>query len=121
MSKKELTPEQRKTGKTEKGSYMFTNKSHSPKSIMSTVLGLLSLTGIVLSVILTFYRRGEALLQYGTVLLLCTLFAFVGIGLGVSAKMERDKYYIFCYIGLVCNSLAVICISMILYAGAYGL
>lgn len=103
------------------GAYKFTNKVHSPKAIMSTILGLLSLVSVLLTIILTYVRRGEALLQYGTVLLLCLLFSGIGIGLGVSAKMERDKYYIFAYIGLASNVLVVAMISMILYAGAYGL
>lgn len=111
--------------KTEKehrhGSYMFTTKAYSPQGIMSFILGVISLLSIVLAIILTFYRRGEALLQYGTVLFVCTLFSMTGLALGFYAKMQADKYYLFAYLGIIINLLTLISLSMILYAGAYGL
>ncbi|MGN0472829.1 MAG: DUF6142 family protein [Lachnospiraceae bacterium] len=117
------TGEPGQTGKRKKksGGYIFTNKAHSPRGIMGTILGILSLTGIVLTIVLTFRRRGEALLQYGAVLLLCTIFGLVGLGLSVYARLERDKYYLFAYLGILWNLIALIGISLILYAGAYGI
>ena len=79
------------------------------------------MTGIVLTIVLTFRRRGEALLQYGAVLLLCTIFGLVGLGLSVYARLEREKYYLFAYLGILWNLIALIGISLILYAGAYGI
>lgn len=107
--------------KKKSGGYIFTSKVHSPRGIMGTILGILSLVGIALTIIFTFQRRGEALLQYGAVLLLCTIFGFVGLGLSVYAKMERDKYYLFAYLGIIINLVALVVISLILYAGAYGI
>lgn len=103
------------------GNHMFTTRSHSMHGIMSVILGVIELVSIALTIILTFYRRGEALLQYGTVLLLCTIFAVTGIGIGIYAKMQKDKYYLSAYIGIVLNALSLVFISMILYAGAYGI
>ena len=121
MSKKEQSAVNNKTGRTEKSSYIFTNKAHSEKAIMSFVLGIISIVSIVLTIVFTFQRRGDALMQYGTVLLFCTLFSLIGLGLGVFSRMERDKYYLFSYLGMVSNFLALAGISLILYAGAYGL
>lgn len=104
-----------------KSSYMFTNKDHPIKGIMSTILGVISLISIFFAVYLTFENRGEALLQYGTSMFLTTIFSMVGLGLGVASKMEKDKYYLFSYTGIISNFLAVGAISLILFAGAYGL
>ena len=45
---------------------------------------------------------------------------FVGIILGVISRMERDKYYLFSYLGIALNVLVLAAISIILYAGAYS-
>lgn len=103
------------------GSYMFTTKEYSPQGVMSFILGVISFLSVVLAIILTFYRRGEALLQYGTVLFVCTLFSMIGLTLGFYARMQRDKYYLFAYLGIIINLITLIILSMILYAGAYGL
>lgn len=104
-----------------KNSYMFTNKEHPIKGIMSTILGIISLISIFFAIYLTYENKGEALLQYGTSLFLTTIFSMVGLGLGVASKMEKDRYYLFSYTGIISNFLAVGAISLILFAGAYGL
>ncbi|MBQ8326778.1 MAG: hypothetical protein IJX86_06860 [Lachnospiraceae bacterium] len=121
MADKDLSPIEKRTGKTEKSSYIFTNKKHPETGIMSSVLGVIAIVSIIITLVLTFHRKGEALMQYGTVLFLCTLFSMIGLGLGVSSKMQRDRYYFFSYMGMITNGLALIFISLILYAGAYGL
>lgn len=103
------------------GNHMFTTRSHSMHGIMSVILAVVELVSIALAVILTFYRGGEAPLQYGTVLLVCTIFAVIGIGVGIYAKMQKDKYYVSAYVGIILNALSLVIISMILYAGAYGI
>jgi hypothetical protein len=44
----------------------------------------------------------------------------VGIGLGLVSKTERDKFYLFTYVGIFLNVLALAMVSVILYAGAYA-
>jgi uncharacterized membrane protein YukC len=53
--------------------------------------------------------------------MLVMIFAFVGIVLGVMARMEKDKYYVYAYLGIGLNVLALAAISIILYAGAYAM
>ncbi len=101
-----------------KNGYMFTNKTRSPFSIMAVVLGAISIVSINLAILFTFLRHGEALLQYGTVLLLCTVFSVIGLGLGVYGRLEKDRFYGMAYVGIGLNTYALICISMILNAGA---
>lgn len=57
----------------------------------------------------------------GMVGLMVTIFSLTGLVLGYFAGKEPDKYVFFPYLGMVLNILALACISVILYAGAYGI
>lgn len=103
-----------------KNSYMFTNKEHTQKGIMATILGVISLATLVYMIVMSYRQAGEIPLQYGAAALLAMIFAFVGIVLGVVSKMERDKFYVFSYLGIVLNVLVLAVLSAILYAGAYA-
>lgn len=98
--------------------YIFTNKEHPKKSIMSTILGVLSVGSILLAMYLSYMDKGAENMRYGAACFLAMLFAFVGIALGVLGRMEKDKFYLFSYIGIVLNLAAIGLVSMILYAGA---
>jgi len=104
-----------------KKNYIFTNKRYSEKSIMSTILGLISLGAILAAVYLTFTAGGEAMVGYGVTALLSTVFSIVGLVLGIMSRMEKDKFYFFSYVGIVANLLAVVSIGYIIYAGVYGI
>ncbi len=101
--------------------YIFTNKVESKKGILSTVFGVLSLVSLIVAVYLTFQNQGTAYVKYGVVGVLCLIFAIAGVVLGIMAKMEEDKFYLFAWLGIVLNLLTLAGISFILYAGAYGL
>lgn len=90
-----------------KKSYIYTSKTHSQKAVMSTVFGVLGLVTILLALYLTFMAKGVASPRYGVAGLLSFLFALTGMILGIMARIEEDKYYLFAYIGLVCNFLTL--------------
>lgn len=104
-----------------KNSYMFTNKSHTLKGIMATILGAISLITLVYIIFMSYRNYGEVPMQYGTAAFLVTIFALAGAALGVVSKTEKDKYYFFSYLGITLNVLALAVVSAILYAGAYGI
>ena len=104
----------------EKNSYMFTNKEHTQKGIMSTILGVISLATLGYAVFMSYRSAGEVPVQYGAAAMLVMIYAFVGIGLGLVSKTERDKFYLFTYVGIFLNVLALAMVSVILYAGAYA-
>ena len=104
-----------------KKNYMFTNKEHPVRGIMSFLLGIISIISIILAVFFTFQNKGVAAFNYGIVVLLATLFSIVGLTLGILAKTEKDKYYFFCYMGMILNFIGLVMISGILYVGAYGI
>ena len=103
-----------------KNSYMFTNKQHTQKGIMSTILGVISLGTLAYAVVMSYLKAGDIPRQYGAAAMLVMIFAFVGIALGVVSKTERDKFFFFTYLGIALNVLALAVISVILYAGAYA-
>ena len=86
---------------------------------MSTILGVISLVTLAYAIIMSYFKAGNIPRQYGAAALLVMVFAFAGIVLGVFSKTERDKFYFFTYLGITLNVLALIVISVILYAGAY--
>lgn len=105
---------------SKKNSYMFTSKQHTQKGIMATILGVISLVTLAYAIVMSYLKAGNVPRQYGAAVLLVMIFAFIGIVLGVVSKTERDKFYFFSYLGIVLNVLALIVISVILYAGAYS-
>lgn len=103
-----------------KKSFMFTNKEHTLKGIMATILGMISIASPGYIIVNSYRNDGQVPLQYGAVAFLTMLFAFAGIVLGVLSKSERDKFYFFSYLGIVLNVLVLAALSVILYAGAYA-
>lgn len=87
-------------------------------SIMSTVLGVLSTGSMILAAYLSYVEKGAENIRYGTACFLALIFAFVGVALGVAGRMEKDKFYLFSYIGIGMNLAAIGLASLILYAGA---
>ncbi len=104
-----------------KNSYIFTNKSHTTKGIMASILGIISLATLAYTLVMSYRSAGNVPREYGAAALLVTIFAFVGVALGVISKTEKDKYYFFSYLGIILNVAALAVISAILYAGAYNI
>jgi len=95
-----------------KKSFMFTNKEHTLKGIMATILGMISIASLGYIIVNSYRNDGQVPLQYGAVAFLTMLFAFAGIVLGVLSKSERDKFYFFSYLGIVLNVLVLAALSV---------
>ena len=101
--------------------YKFTNKKHPEKGIMSTILGIISLVSVWAAVYQTFLAKGAASTNMGVVGLMITVFSVAGVILGYISKKEHDKFMLFPYLGMILTVIPLGCISVILYAGAYGI
>lgn len=101
--------------------YMFTNKKHSQRGIISSVLGAIALVSVILAVALSYREKGVANARYGVAVMFAFLIAIGGFVQGVRAKMEKDVFLLFPVFGLVSNTLAIVGGMLILYAGVYGL
>lgn len=101
--------------------YIFTNKKESKKGIMSAVLGIIALASLFFAIYETFRNQGQALVKYGVAALFALLFALAGVVLGIMSKMEEDRFYLFSYLGIILNLMAIAGIGFIIYAGVYGI
>ncbi len=88
---------------------------------MSVVLGIIGIVSIIIAIAFTYSKGGTATLEYGGVVLLCLIYGFAGLVLAIISKKEPDKYYFISYLGMVLNAIVIAMVSLILYAGAYGL
>ena len=101
--------------------YLFTDKKHSPKAIMSTVLGVISASALGCAIYLTYSIGDIATERLGGTGVMILLFSTVGLILGYISKASPDEFHLFSYLGIVLNLATLLGVSMVLYAGAYGL
>lgn len=99
--------------------YIFTNKSHSDKAIMSTILGIISTLSLIAIIYLTYVQEGVAPISYGLTGLFIMLFSLIGLILAIVTMIEKDIYKLFPSLGLCFNLVALIGIGIVIYAGVY--
>lgn len=98
--------------------YIFTNKKHSHRAIMSTILGIISTASLGAVIYLTYLNDGEAAVGYGVTGLLATVFSIVGLGLGIVTVREKNYYRLFPWLGVILNLVVLGSISFMLYWGS---
>ncbi len=99
--------------------FIFTNKKHTEKGIMSTILGVLAAITLGLAVYFSYSTGGDATSRDAAAALLAVVFMTIGLTLGIWSTSEKDKYKLFTLLGIVANVLAFAMLSLILFAGAY--
>ena len=90
-----------------KSGYIFTSKRHPERGIMSLILGIISIISVVVAIYLAYRNNGNAQPQYGAAIFLVTIYSVVGIILGVVSRMEKEVYYLFPYLGMLLNAVAL--------------
>ena len=98
---------------SQKKNYMFTNRRHSEKAIMSTVFGVLCTVSLLAVVVLSYSRSGDIPAGYGFTGLFATILSMVGMLLGVLSLREADR------LGILLNGVSLGAVSGILYAASY--
>ena len=104
---------------SQKKNYMFTNRRHSEKAIMSTVFGVLCTVSLVIVVVLSYSRGGDVSAGYGFTGLFAAILSLVGMLLGVLALREADRFKLFGWLGILLNGVSLGAVSGILYAASY--
>jgi len=104
---------------SQKKNYMFTNRRHSGKAIMSTVFGVLCTVSLLVVVILSYSRCGDVPAGYGFTGLFAAILSMVGMLLGVLALREADRFKLFGWLGILLNGVSLGAVSGILYAASY--
>lgn len=97
--------------------YKFTNKKHPVRAVASTILGVLAITAYVMAIIFSYKEQGNAAPQLGISALLGLLYACVGLYLGIASRFEKEKFYLFCYLGIAFNAIAIGIAAVTLYFG----
>ncbi|MCM1112328.1 MAG: DUF6142 family protein [Muribaculum sp.] len=87
--------------------YIFTNRKHSERAVMSTVLGVISNASLGIVLYLTYLSGGNAPLSYGLTGLLAALFSLVGLVLGLFTVREKDTFKLFPVLGVLLNLTAL--------------
>ncbi|MCR5502169.1 MAG: DUF6142 family protein [Lachnospiraceae bacterium] len=99
--------------------YIFISRKHSVPGIMSTVFGGLSLCTFVLCIYSSYLRAGAGAERLATAAFFAAVFMVIGFILGIFATQEDNRFALFKVLGMLLNTLALLALSAILYAGAY--
>lgn len=97
--------------------YIFTDKKNPRWGIMSSILGFIACSSVCIAIYLTFLNRGDALMQYGVVIVLAMIYAVAGLVMGVRSLMEKDIFRFFPIVGILLNLLAISASGGIFYLG----
>ncbi|MDE7253209.1 MAG: hypothetical protein K2O32_09760 [Acetatifactor sp.] len=98
--------------------YIFTNRRHSKRAIMATILGIISNSSLVIVLYLSYLSGGAVPLSYGLTGLLAAVFSMTGLILGVVAVRDKDTFKFFPVVGTFLN-LAALGILVLLVQLAY--
>lgn len=104
---------------SQKRSYMFTNRKHSQKAVMSTVFGVLCTVSLAVVIVLSYSRDGDIPAGYGFTGVFATLLSLIGLILGTLAVREKDRFKLFGWLGILLNGISLAMVSGILYVAAY--
>ncbi len=102
-----------------KKGYIFTNKEHPKKGIMSTILGMLANITLGTAVYFSYLSDGAPSDRNTAAALLAAVYMTAGLVLGVWSTTEKEKFKLFIVLGIFLNILAFGMLSLILFAGAY--
>lgn len=102
-----------------KPNYIFTNKRHSNRAVMSAILGIISTLSLAAVIYLTYAQEGVAPSGYGVTGLLVAIFSVTGLILGIVTVVEKDRYKLFPCLGILFNMIALAGIGFVVYAGLY--
>ena len=97
--------------------FIFTNRKHSDKAIMGSILGMISLISLVIVIFLSYRQQGETPAGYGITGLLAAIFSMVGSVLGALTVRDKNIYAFFPWMAMILNGLVLVLLGVLLYAG----
>lgn len=83
--------------------YIYTNRKHSQRAMMSSILGIISNVSLALVVYLTYLKSGRAEISYGLTGLLAVLFSVVGLVLAFVTVQQKQYFKFFPVLGILLN------------------
>ena len=95
-----------------KRGFIFTDKSFSAVSILSSVLGGLSVFSELAALNASYRNDGVPELRLGVAVFLCLIYALGGMSTAIYARLEKDRFYFFANLGIVLNALGLLGIAL---------
>lgn len=77
----------------------------------------MSLVALVMTVVMSFLQGGTASMSYGLTCILVFLFSGAGLWLGIKARREPEKFYLYADLGIVSNALSLLFLIAIVVLG----
>lgn len=103
--------------RTERHGYKFTNKNNTRGGIISVILAIIALVTVVTGVIISYKKSGAAGTLAGGLGTMSFLFATAGLISGLKSFKEKDKFYIFSWIGTISNGILWLGMCLIIAKG----
>ena len=98
-----------------KRNYIFTNRRHSERAIMATILGIISCVALNAAVFLTYLQGGNAPAGYGMTGFLAAIFSLTGLLLGIVTVQNKHYYPFFPWLAILLNLVALGETALVLY------
>ncbi|MCH5343045.1 MAG: hypothetical protein J1E64_03325 [Acetatifactor sp.] len=102
-----------------KKKYIYTNKRHSNRAVMSTILGILSNASLTAVIYLSYQSGGDIPAGYGMTGFLAVIFSLIGLVLGVVTARDREYYRLFPWLGILLNLISLSVLVLIIYLATY--
>ena len=100
------------------GKYIFTDKIHPRRGIMSFFLGVISIVTIIFSIRDAFLAGGAAASSSAGAVMLAFVYSIAGVVLGIKARKQKDVFLLFPNAGLFLNILDILCIVGMVILGS---
>lgn len=92
---------------------------HSRKGIVSCLYSVLVFAILSIMILISYITKGQIGILAGLAGLVSVVFAFKGFSSGLKGFKERDKNYITCKVGAVCNVLLLLGLIIIFFRGLF--
>lgn len=103
--------------KVERHGYRFTNKHNTRGGVISTVIAIIAFAALVVGIVISYRAKGNAGLIVGAAGAMAFLVSTAGLITGLKSFKERDKFYIFSWVGTVSNGIIWIAMCGIIAMG----
>lgn len=91
--------------KVERHGYRFTNKNNTKGGIIATVLAIFAFTALVGGIMISYKKGGNAGMIVGAAGTVSFLLSTIGLVQALKSFKERDKFYVFSWIGCISNGI----------------
>lgn len=96
-------------GNRRRRGYKFTEKTHSKRGMVATLISLLLLVWYLVFVYLAFHSNGNLSAYYGSAGVLAMLLSIGGIFIAAGTFREEDSFKLFPRLGFILSLLDTVC------------